>query len=66
MKNILIAAGIVGAAAAGVTLYMRNRNKTSKTLHDFADAAGDVHEDVRKYFRRGKMHAKRDMEDAIA
>jgi hypothetical protein len=65
MKNILIAAGIVGTAAAATFLYMRNRNSTSKVLHEFADEAGDVHDNVRKYFRRSKMNAKRDMEDAI-
>jgi hypothetical protein len=66
MKNILIAAGIVGTAAAGVFLYMRNRNQTSKTLHKFADAAGNVHDGVRKYFRRAHKETSRDMEDAIA
>jgi hypothetical protein len=66
MKKILIAAGIVGTAAAGVFLYMRNRNKTSKTLHKFADAAGDVHEGVRRYFRKAHHETRRDMEDAIA
>lgn len=64
MKNILIAAGIVGTAAAGVFLYMRNRNQTSKTLHKFADAAGDAHESVRKYFRKADRQAKHDMQDA--
>ena len=66
MKNILIAAGIVGTAAAGAFLYMRNRNKTSKAMHKLADAAGDVHDNVRKYFRRAHKEARRDMEDAIA
>ncbi len=66
MKNILIAAGIVGTAAAGIFLFMRNRNKTSQALHKFADSAGDVHERVRKYFRRAHKETKRDMEDAIA
>jgi uncharacterized membrane protein len=66
MKKILIAAGIVGTVAAGVFLYMRNRNQTSRTLHKFADAAGDVHERTRKYFRKANREAKRDMEDAIA
>jgi hypothetical protein len=66
MKKVWIAAGIVGAAAAGVLLYMRNRNATSKSLHKFADAAGDTHEKVRKYFRKANHEAKRDFEDAIA
>lgn len=66
MKNILIAAGIVGAAAAGVVLYMRNRNQTSKTLHDVADAAGDAHDGVRRFFRKGKHEAKREFNHAMS
>lgn len=66
MKKTLIAAGLVGTAAAGVFLYMRNRNQTSKTMHQVADAAGDAHESVRKYFRKANKEAKRDFEDAIA
>jgi hypothetical protein len=66
MKNILIAAGLVGAATAGVMLYMRNRNSTSKGLHQLADAAGDAHEGVRKYFRKAHKETRRDFEDAIA
>ena len=66
MKKALIAAGIVGTAAAGVFLYMRNRNKTSKAMHQLADKAGDIHERVGKYFRKANHQAKRDMEDAIA
>ncbi|BAV09447.1 hypothetical protein SAMN05421788_101882 [Filimonas lacunae] len=66
MKNILIAAGIAGAAAAGVLLYMRNRNKTSQTLHDVADAAGDAHEGVRRFFRKSNKEAKREVNHAMA
>ena len=66
MKNILIAAGIVGTAAAGVFLYMRNRNQTSKSLHKFADAAGNVHDGVRKYFRRAHKEVRHEMHDGIA
>ena len=66
MKNILIAAGIVGTAAAGVFLYMRNRNQTSKSLHKFADAAGNVHEGVRKYFRRAHKETRHELDGAIA
>ncbi|NCI48202.1 hypothetical protein [Sediminibacterium soli] len=66
MKKILITAGIVAAAGAGVYWYMRNRNKTSEAMHDLADKAGDVHEKVKKYFRKANHQAKRDFEDAIA
>ena len=66
MNKILIAAGILGTAAAGTFLYMRNRNKTAKAMHKLADAAGDVHEGVRKYFRKAHKESRRDLEDAIA
>jgi uncharacterized membrane protein len=66
MKKILMASGLVGLAAAGVYYYMRNRNATANTMHRFADAAGDAHESVRKYFRKANHEAKRDFEDAIA
>ena len=66
MKKILIATGIIGAATAGALLYMRNRNETSRAMHNLADSAGDAHEGVRKYFRKANKEAKRDFEDAIA
>jgi uncharacterized membrane protein len=66
MKKILIGAGVAGTVVAAVVLYMRNRNKTAKAMHDLADAAGNVHDDVRKYFRKAHKEAKRDMQDAIA
>lgn len=46
MKNILIAAGIVGAAAAGVILYMKNREKVNDKLSDLSDAAKDAAKDA--------------------
>lgn len=66
MKKILIATGIIGAATAVALLYMRNRNETSRAMHNLADAAGDAHNGVRKYFRKANKEAKRDFEDAIA
>jgi len=66
MKKAMIATGIIGAAAAGIFLYMRNRNKTAQTLHELADKGGDIHQKVSKYFRKANHQAKRDLEDAIA
>ncbi|MES2329383.1 MAG: hypothetical protein V4539_07260 [Bacteroidota bacterium] len=66
MKKILIGAGVAGTVIAAVVLYMRNRNQTAKAMHDLADSAGNLHEGVRKYFRKAHKEAKRDMEDAIA
>ena len=42
MKNILIAAGVVGAAAAGVILYMKNREKVNNKLSELSDSAKDA------------------------
>lgn len=66
MKNILIAAGIVSAAAVGTILYMRNRNKTASVAHDLADAAGDAHEEVKNHFRKANREAKREFNNAMA
>ena len=66
MKNILIAAGIVGAAAAGAIIYMRNRNKTASVAHDLADAAGDAHEGIKNHFRKANKEAKREFDNAMA
>lgn len=66
MKNILIAAGIAGAAAAGVILYMRNRNKTSETLHDVADEAGNAHEGVKRFFRKANKEARKEYNHAMS
>ena len=66
MKNIWIATGLISAVTAGIFIYMRNRNTTSKAMHNLADTAGDAHEGVRKYFRKANREAKRDFEDAIA
>ncbi len=66
MKKILIAAGIVGTATAGILLYMRNRNQTSKTMHGLADDAGDAHDRVRKYFRKAKHQVKHEVDHALS
>ncbi len=42
MKKILIAASIVGTAAAGFILYMRRRNCLSNKIEDAADDANDI------------------------
>ncbi len=42
MKKILIAASVVGAAAAGVILFLRNKNKPATQLAHAAENAHDV------------------------
>jgi hypothetical protein len=66
MKNILIAAGLVGTAAAGVILYMRNRNQTSRTMHDVADAAGDAHDAIKNHMKKANREMKAEMNNAMA
>lgn len=66
MKNIFIAAGIVGSAAAGVLLYLRNRNKTSQVMHDVADAAGDAHEAVKRHIRKSNREADMELNHALS
>ena len=46
MKNILIAAAIVGVVAAGVIIYMTNYAGTSNELEDAADDVGDAAKDA--------------------
>lgn len=56
MKNILITAGIVAAAATGVILYLRNRKQADAAL---ANAAGEIHHGkrtLRDYFRKNRPH----------
>ena len=42
MKKILIAASIVGAAAAGVILYLRNRSSVAAQAEDAAGHANHI------------------------
>ena len=42
MNKIIIAASIVGAAAAGVILYLRKRNSAAGQLEDAAEHANHV------------------------
>jgi len=46
MKNILIAATIVGVVVAGVIIYMTNYAGTSNELEDAADDVGDAAHDA--------------------
>ncbi len=42
MKKIIIAASIVGAAAAGVILYLRRKNNPANQIEDAAENANDT------------------------
>jgi hypothetical protein len=56
MKNILIAATIVGVVVAGVIIYMTNYAESSNELEDAAedvgDAANDALDTMNKHIRK--------------
>lgn len=56
MKNIIIAASVLGTAAAGVFLYMRNRQRADAALHDLKDAAKNAYN---RMHRQGKKAARK-------
>lgn len=56
MKNIVIAASVLGAAAAGVFLYMKNRDKADAALKDVRDAARNAYN---KMYKQGKRAARK-------
>lgn len=66
MSKLWIATGLTGVLTAGVLLYLRNRNTTSRALHHLADEAGKAHDGVRKYFRKATREADQELSDAIA
>jgi hypothetical protein len=49
MKKILIAASIVGAAAASMIMYIRRRNSIENRIED---AAGDANNIMNKHLRK--------------
>lgn len=51
MKNIIVAASVLGATAAGIFLYMKNREKADAALKDVKDAARNAYN---KMYRHGK------------
>lgn len=55
MKNVLLAATVVGAAAAGVILYLtNNRSRTQYALEGAADTAEDAGQVASKHLRKTK------------
>ncbi|MGX5817346.1 hypothetical protein ACWKWU_04070 [Chitinophaga lutea] len=51
MKNIIIAASVLGAAAAGVVWYTRNRRQADAAIGQMKDAARNAY---KKMQRKGK------------
>jgi len=61
MKSILIAATIVGAAAAGVILYLRNRNAAATSAGNVVDAARDAYNTMNKGMNGAEKRAQHAM-----
>jgi ElaB/YqjD/DUF883 family membrane-anchored ribosome-binding protein len=56
MKNIIIAASVLGTAAAGVFWYMKNRQRADAALNDVKDAARNAYN---RMYKQGKKAARK-------
>lgn len=54
MKKAMIAASIVGAAAAGVILYLTNRNRAQQLLDDVSEGAEEGRRIAKNHLRKSQ------------
>ena len=66
MKNILIAALVVGVAAAGVILYLNNRDELAETWDELSDSAEDAYDKVDSKMSKAKKKAKQAFDVAVS
>lgn len=66
MKNIVIAASVIGAAAAGVIMYMRNRDRADAALANVKDAAKNAYRKMDKLTRKAGRKANHVAREAMA
>lgn len=66
MKNILITASVLGAAAAGVILYMRNRDRVDTAIGEVKDNARNAFKKMNKHYRRAEKNAQHSMQHAMS
>lgn len=66
MKNILITATVLGAAAAGVVLYMRNRDRVDGAIADVKDNARNAFRKLNKQARKAEKNAHQNMQHAMS
>jgi hypothetical protein len=52
MKKILIAASVVGAAAAGAILYARKRNRVADGAEEVKDSLKDAYREMDRHIQR--------------
>jgi hypothetical protein len=65
MKNALLAAFIVGAAAAGVILYLTRKNGVESAIDDIADGANDARRIAAKHLRKTQRKANNMLHDTM-
>lgn len=56
MKSIIIAASVLGATAAGVFWYMKNRHRADAALNDVKEAAKNAYN---RMYKQGKKAARK-------
>ncbi|MGN6619329.1 MAG: hypothetical protein ACTHJ5_19290 [Ilyomonas sp.] len=66
MKNILIAALVVGVAAAGVILYLNNRDELSETWDELSDSAEDAYDKANSKMSNAKRKAEQAFDVAVS
>jgi hypothetical protein len=66
MKNILITALVVGVAAAGVILYLNNRDEVSETWDELSDSAEDAYDKADSKMSKAKRKAKQAFDVAVS
>jgi hypothetical protein len=66
MKNILITATVLGAAAAGVVLYMRNRDRVDSAIADVKDNAKNAFRKMNKQYRKAEKNGQQAMQHAMS
>lgn len=66
MKNILIAATVLGVAAAGIILYMRNRDRVDTAIADVKDNARNAFRKLNKQARKAEKNANQPMQHAMS
>jgi hypothetical protein len=54
MKKAMIAASIVGAAAAGVILYLSNRSRSQQLLDEVSDSVDEGRRIAKNHLRKSK------------
>lgn len=66
MKNVIIAASVIGAAAAGVIMYMRNRDRADAAFESVKDAAKNAYRKMDKFTRKAGKRANHVAKEAMA